>query len=1176
MNFTDYYNKEILIELSKDKEKLKRIAEEDNGFIFKRMEENHILPEKEIVQYVGTSPSVIFLLNNYRLTQEEKISLSKNFKSDSILMKEINQKDVMDDSSILSYLTRTSANFSFPGKFLSFETIKDNVEKIIKYDSEDSEKKEYIVESLNNLSVEKLKELPYSIFRKFYEIYDLKKGAFFDDIEHCKIFKSQNLINYPSSSALTVKEYLKKTGDIQGILLADSFSTNDIQDFYTILKESEPSLTMTDLFYNGSRKFREAVITNDLSDDLNIHSVVESYLNEEEFFENDFRFGFNDLNYLPPTLQNHWKFLDVTQWNSKKGKLDNIIEATKNSPRSMIQSNHIGFKITELIENVKEKNGNDIKVFCDNSGDFIENVDVEKLKEATKVVFERIFTQKQYRDIYINDNAVDVVIQLTENSPGKYAYFALRNLNKKTPEEKVDLSKITPGVPPEFIEEFNKMLADPNYYSKNCPIAKMDWYGNWDNIYRNHNGEILISSESIYFFSQINQNNFLEKAFKNKEAVLSDTVIKNIRNEIQNQEKSLSKEITRFIKIAIKDNHTDPKIKSLINEIKNSKMRNAFFPKKDDSVDNKNLLMSSALNAFLEIKEFITQNNTFFYNVRNNDDRYWAYEDSRNPTYNRMCELEDKVTEIKEILLQVEPSVKNMIFQLLPCKEFDDAYILDMMFQKPELKNDLIIQQLNDVGMSKQEVPNDFIDNLKESELKKVWSKLNDTSKTIFFEAYIDKLSASLSFYNVFSLFSFEKPKSDLDKKLKSIIIEKAPEKILYCHYEQKTAFNMNFHDLYDICKSITKNEKWGFKRNINTRFADFVSDVFKRSKVKDYENILELARKEDSAAYSMLVAPSIFYNGSYNFKDNENIREVPFSDFKSFSNNYYQEHPELIEYDYSGNRKDVSDLLYLYSKMDLDVVADGITKIRKSLIKPIIQDYEKSGWTNNSFGKNSITEIFPVICYADYEINGKIASVDKLKDFQKKIGIELVDKLINKDIANVNIILANSYLTDVYTVEKLTTEVLSKVVSPDSFRKAFLGVVSTGYDKDNKFYVQTLDDNNVNYTFENRKHYYNQGLNRFIEMNTKNISFLNYTLSIEEKIENNFVRMPFLGTIKTIKDTLNDSDFNGSVYENFNSFKHYINDSENKIILKGELDTVFSKYDIPDDEEDLGFSIKL
>lgn len=61
MRFTDYYNKDILIELSKDKEKLKQVAEEDNGFVFKKMEENNIFPEKEIVQYVGTSP----LLNNH-------------------------------------------------------------------------------------------------------------------------------------------------------------------------------------------------------------------------------------------------------------------------------------------------------------------------------------------------------------------------------------------------------------------------------------------------------------------------------------------------------------------------------------------------------------------------------------------------------------------------------------------------------------------------------------------------------------------------------------------------------------------------------------------------------------------------------------------------------------------------------------------------------------------------------------------------------------------------------------------------------------------------------------------------------------------------------------------------------------------------------------------------------
>lgn len=1180
MRFTDYYNKDILIELSKDKEKLKQVAEEDNGFVLKKMEENNIFPEKEIVQYVGTSPSVIFLLNNYKLSQEEKISLSVNFKSNSVLMKEINQKDVMNDSAILRYLTKASANFSFPGKFLKFDTIKNNVENLIKYDSQDREKRKYIINSLDNISVEQLKELPYSVFRKFGEIYILKRGAFFDDIEHCKIFKSQNL-QYPSSDAVTVKEYLKQTGDIQGILLTDSFSKKDIQDFYAILKEKNPNLTMTDLFYTGSRRFRETVITNDLSDDLNIKSIVENYLNEQEFFENDFRFGFDNLKDLPPTLKNHWNFLNVTEWNSKKGKLESIIEVTKNSPRSMVQSNNIGYKLTELIKFAKnkkaEKKDDEIEIFCKNSGDFIEKLDVEKLKEATKVVYERIFTQKQYRNIYINDEAVDAVIQLTENSQGKYAYFALNNLRKD--EEKVDLSKLTSGVSPEFIEEFNKMLADPNYYSKDCPIAKMDWYGNWDNISKNHNGEISINNENLYFFSQINQSKFLEKAFKNKEAVLSNSIIKSIRNEVQNNEPRLNKNISKFINIAIKDNHSDSKIKSLINEIKNSKMKNAFFPTKEDDVDNKNLLISNALNAFLELKEFITKNKTFFYNVRNNDDRYYSYEDSENedPKYTRMCVLENNVSEIKKALKEVESSVRDVILKALPCKDFNDAYILDMMFSKPEIKNDLIVNQLNDGLMSKQEIPNDFIYNLREADLNKFWKRLNDYSKPVFFEAYIEKIAPSATFYNVFKLFSFEEPKKDLDKKLKSIVIEKAPEKILYCHYEQKSAFDMNLNDLYDICKSVSKNEKWSFKRNINTRFAEFVSDTFKRSGFKDYENILELARKEDSAAYTMLLVPSVFYNGNFAFKDNNSPRDIPFSDFKEFSDNYYKEHPELIEYDYSGNRKDVPNLLYLYSKMDLDVVADGMNKIRESLIKPTIDDYEKSGWSNNFFGKENIIELFPIISYADYEVEIKRTPIDKLKDFQKKISVDLVDKLIDKDIANVNMVLTNSYLTDVYSVEKLTTKVLSKVASPDSFRKAFLGVVSTRYDKDNRFYVRILDDNNVNYTFENRKHYYNQGLNRFIEMDKKNIYFLNYTLSIQEKIEENFVRMPFLGSVEPIKDTLNDPMFNGSVYENFKSFKDYINDIENKVVLRSDIDDVFNKYEIPDEEEeDLGFSIKL
>lgn len=1151
MKFVDYLDENKVREIASDAKKLKKLAKEDNGFILKKMEELGVFPNKEVIEGINTAASVIFLFNHYDISNEELFKYSRNFKDGSIVVQKINEKVGISVETLIDVLTNDSAAFVEPGFLLSKQNLIKYQNELLKIDLESDDKGNYFNQSIQALSVNDMQDLPISLFSKCSSVYNLHAKELFSYERHVKHFK-QITARSNSFDIATTLIYMEMTGDLSGINNLDSYSSNFVASVYDLKKEYDPSFTMTDLFKLGNNHIKEIILSTDLSDDFDTAFGFEHFYKDADKTMDVF-VRFNKMN-VPVRLKSHVEL--CSQLESYKRNVTSFkdVESLINqSPKTYLGG---FYRLKSLLEDSWEEYKDGSNKIKDNDGKRIGTFELDELRSVTTLYFNRVLSEKVFLSRYIPDILRGFLLTDMPNSLNK-AILLLAGSDK---EKRIDLMNgFKGGLDKETLKELKSLISNKDYYKNGGKLGSIPgWYGSLDNLYRNKDGLIEWDETSMAFFGSFGQGSFIKDTYMSGKAIFSSDYLNNeIRKTREYGEYDISDDLIKF---AATQENASPEMKVFVKTLKS----NAIISYKIWGLPNETEIVADLLTVFSNANDFINEHKDYFFRRINSDDEYYYDEYSINKRDVDFVNLFKDIERVKSCLKGVSSEKKSSLEKMLSPKNYNQAFLIEILLGQKDVKRNFLIADFNKLDFDFNLIDRkEFSKLVSKENISKTWRKLNKQGKSRLFKEMVSNLKNS-DFYSVFKLFNYENPKNEWDNQCKQVILDIAPEKIFHSKYNFDIKLNME--TLFELTKAITKNKSWNHNKDINSRFVEFLERAWEESTVAEYENVLERAKKEDPASYSLLLGVSKFYGYSFSFKDNQEDRNFPFTGFEQFDKEQKEKYPEEIKLDYNDRPKHVPYLSFFYNKIDLDVAVEGINKIREDFIAPIIKQSENEGYSDCLFKDKTMSELFPLFVYIDYPMNDSDnrIKISEVSARDKEIAINFVDKLLDKDVANINLIMNCYYLPQIYGIDNLIDKVMPKVVDVDSFRKVVLMSCSEGFSSDgSRFYQETATHQQSDVT--KRNYEFVIGCVKKLFNDPDKLDFLGYSLDLNNTHDKNFKRLHLSGAFHSLDSAFSVSDF-GSIEK----FREKVNDLKFRLRLKNSLNTHISELPGENNDSDM------
>lgn len=303
MMLSDFNNRKYIEELALDKEKFLAAVDGDIGVIYAKFKEFDVYPPVDFLKSVDDIKAKLFLLENYHLSEKDKISLISNHRGGSFLIKssDIYKKHYSDYNSadfnsfkFVDYAGIKGSSFNLPNE-LELE------EKMLKY-LENTIIRVFLGDRNKNVATDIIKNIWERVFVKTSEY---KRNLMFSNKKIRELynlgFNCIKISDIGMSINLNILfSYWNHEFDLRQLKKIHNLNGNDIISVFNKAQKIKPEITSNDIYCNLNEKEKLLIIKSDLFADFSNDNLSQvENIGISEYFNSVFC-----------ELENHYKSKD--------------------------------------------------------------------------------------------------------------------------------------------------------------------------------------------------------------------------------------------------------------------------------------------------------------------------------------------------------------------------------------------------------------------------------------------------------------------------------------------------------------------------------------------------------------------------------------------------------------------------------------------------------------------------------------------------------------------------------------------------------------------------------------------------------------------------------------------------------------------------------------------------